>query len=206
MINSINANHNYFKFTNEDTHSIFLNTVTALKNKGLLANKNTIILALANSDVEKYLDITDLEYDLIICTPNSLDVNILNKAYEAKVEIVLTPANLSFDCVIDMAIDMALEIDNAYHLNLFKDNEYIKACYDFAKKNKNQFMDFNIFIIPSNLYSVALGMYRYYNVLSDSEVYLYGNKLNDFDDISYIDDIDSFLKQNSNKKILLFEC
>lgn len=199
-------NIDYFSLAISDIQNIFINTIKELENKKLLVNKNTIILALPNESVEKYLDIKDFNYNLIICTPNSLDPIILNKAFDANIEIILTPFNLPFETVIDMASDMALEMDNAYFLDLFKNNEYIKACYNYSKNNKDIFKDYNVFIFPSNMSSLALGMYRYYNVLTDALVYIYKEKLINIDEVSYIEDIDSFLNEYSNdNKIIIFE-
>lgn len=198
-------NINCFSLSKSDIQNIFIDAIKEKENKNLLVNKNTIVLAMANCDVEKYLDIKNFKYNLIICTPNSLDPIILNKAFDANIEIILTPYTLPFETVIDMASDMVLEMNNAYFLDLFKDNEYIKACYNYSKNNKDIFKEYNIFIIPSNMYSLALGMYRYYNVLTDALIYIYKDRLIDFDELSYIDDLNEFIKNCSNdKRILLF--
>ncbi len=199
-------NIDYFSLAISDIQNIFINTIKELENKKLLVNKNTIILALPNESVEKYLDIKDFNYNLIICTPNSLDPIILNKAFDANIEIILTPFNLPYETVIDMASDMVLEMDNAYFLDLFKNNEYIKTCYNYSKNNKDIFKDYNVFIFPSNMYPLALGMYRYYNVLTDALVYIYKEKLINIDEVRYIEDIDNFLNEYSNdNKIIIFE-
>ena len=58
-------NIDYFSLAISEIQNIFINTIKELENKKLLVNKSTIILALPNESVEKYLDIKDFNYNLI---------------------------------------------------------------------------------------------------------------------------------------------
>ncbi len=165
-----------------------------LKDTNLINNETTIVMPMLEyglNEVVNYAIINNIK--LTLCIFNSAE-NVIEQSNN-NIQIIAIPSSMMIDDLIEMAKDMALEIDNSYLLSPFLNRDFESYFYKvLAKKIDNDYPDINYLSIPIIYGDLISGLAKYFKIKKDC--YIKGVIYKDFDYKLDLDLIDQVTKDN----------
>ncbi len=165
-----------------------------LKDTNLINNETTIVMPMLEyglNEVVNYAIINNIK--LTLCIFNSAE-NVIEQSNN-NIQIIAIPSSMMIDDLIEMAKDMALEIDNSYLLSPFLNRDFESYFYKvLAKKIDNDYPDINYLSIPIIYGDLISGLAKYFKIKKDC--YIKGVIYKDFDYKLDLDLIDQITKDN----------
>ena len=165
-----------------------------LKDTNLINSETTIVMPMLEyglNEVVNYAIINNIK--LTLCIFNSAE-NVIEQSNN-NIQIIAIPSSMMIDDLIEMAKDMALEIENSYLLSPFLNRDFESYFYKvLAKKIDNDYPDINYLSIPIIYGDLISGLAKYFKIKKDC--YIKGVIYKDFDYKLDLDLIDQVTKDN----------